>query len=59
MRKGPGGGLAHEGEFIEVIELSVDEVKTFVDSKNVKCPPWTLYGVMWFLTNKLHLLKKN
>jgi len=27
MRKGPGGGLAHEGEFIEVIELSVDEVK--------------------------------
>jgi nudix-type nucleoside diphosphatase (YffH/AdpP family) len=30
MRVGPGGGLAHEGEDIEVLELSIDEAMAMI-----------------------------
>lgn len=53
MRKGAGGGLVCEGEQIEVIEVTVEEVKELLSKSHVQSPPWTLYGMMWFLYQKL------
>lgn len=52
MRTQPGGGVESEGEIIEVVELSVPEVKDYVSSEEVQSPPDLLYGVSWFLANK-------
>lgn len=48
----PGGGAEAEGELIEVVELSVSEVKEYINSAEVQSPPCFLYGVSWFLANK-------
>ncbi|OXU24552.1 hypothetical protein TSAR_008549 [Trichomalopsis sarcophagae] len=48
----PGGGAEHEGELIEIIEMSVDEVKNYSNSEEVSSPPCFLNGVAWFLNNK-------
>lgn len=47
-----GGGAESEGELIEIIEMSVDEVKNYVNSEEVQSPPCFLNGVSWFLANK-------
>lgn len=47
-----GGGAASEGELIEVVELSIPEVKQYISSEEVESPPCLLYGVTWFLANK-------
>nr|XP_033192718.1 uridine diphosphate glucose pyrophosphatase NUDT14-like [Bombus vancouverensis nearcticus] len=52
MHTHPGGGAASEGELIEVVELSIPEVKEYINSKEVQSPPCLLYGVTWFLANK-------
>lgn len=58
MHKGSGGGLAHEGELIEVVEVTVDDAKRVLAEQYLKSPPWTLYGMMWFLNIKLPLIVK-
>ncbi|XP_078034992.1 uridine diphosphate glucose pyrophosphatase NUDT14 [Augochlora pura] len=52
MRTHPGGGAASEGELIEIVEMSIPEVKQYVNSKEVQSPPSFLYAVTWFLLNK-------
>ena len=52
MRVGTGGGLAEEGELIEVVELSVAEVKNMLVEPEVNASAVTLYGLMWFLNHK-------
>ncbi|XP_043255763.1 uridine diphosphate glucose pyrophosphatase NUDT14-like [Colletes gigas] len=52
MHTHPGGGAASEGELIEVVELSIPEVREYIESKEVQSPPCLLYGVTWFLANK-------
>ena len=47
-----GGGVAAEGEMIEVVELSLDEVKEYLKMPNVNSPASTLHGLQWFLLNK-------
>lgn len=47
-----GGGLECEGELIEIVEMSAQEVKDYVNSKEVSSPASFLFGVMWFLMNK-------
>ena len=47
-----GGGVAAEGEMIEVVELSVDEVKDYLKMPNANSPASTLHGLQWFLLNK-------
>lgn len=49
---GAGGGLAEEGELIEVAEVSVPEVKKLMKSSKVNIPTFTMYGLYWFLLNK-------
>jgi hypothetical protein len=51
-RVSSGGGVASEGEMIEVVELSVAEVKTYLQEPDVNSPTFTLYGLQWFLLNK-------
>jgi len=47
-----GGGVAAEGEMIEVVELSLDEVKEYLKHPDVNTNAATLYGLQWFLLNK-------
>ena len=47
-----GGGLAAEGEMIEVVELGLEEVREWIRSPNLNSPTFTLYGLMWFMANK-------
>ena len=44
--------MEEEGEMIEVVYFSLDEVKELVKKKDVNTTPPTLYGIMWFLMNK-------
>jgi UDP-sugar diphosphatase len=48
-----GGGLVEEGEMIEVIEMSVNEVRRLISKEDINSPPFTLYGIQWFLRNKV------
>ncbi|XP_011496306.1 PREDICTED: uridine diphosphate glucose pyrophosphatase-like [Ceratosolen solmsi marchali] len=48
----PGGGLESEGELIEIIEMSVEEVRNYINSEEVQSPASFLNGVSWFLINK-------
>ena len=48
-----GGGLEAEGEFINVREMSIDEVKEYVSTERVNSPTGFLYAVSWFMLNKL------
>ena len=52
-RVSSGGGVAAEGEMIEVVELSLDEVKEYLKRLNINSPTFTLYGLQWFLLNKV------
>jgi hypothetical protein len=57
MRKHSGGGNAHEGEFIEVFELPVKEIKSFVKNGSIEKPPGLLYSLNWFLYEREEELK--
>ena len=46
------GGVAEEGELIEVVEMTVDEVKRLLAEPEVNATPVALYGLMWFLAHK-------
>ncbi|XP_065920370.1 uridine diphosphate glucose pyrophosphatase NUDT14-like [Dysidea avara] len=53
-----GGGSAAEGEMIDVVYISLDEITTFMyDEKKLKTPSVVL-AIMWFLQKKLPSLKK-
>ncbi|XP_011159704.1 uridine diphosphate glucose pyrophosphatase NUDT14 [Solenopsis invicta] len=52
MQIHPGGGDESEGEVIEIVELSVSELKDYIRLKEVQSPASFLYGVSWFLLNK-------
>lgn len=48
MRVGKGGGLASEGEFIEVVEKSVNEARQLLFNENVNREPGLLFALQWF-----------
>lgn len=52
MKVTEGGGLAAEGEMIEVVELSLAELKVLLKQSEVNCPGGLLFGLMWFLQHK-------
>ena len=52
-----GGGLEEEGEMIEVIEMSVDELKVNLEKKELlKTNGRNLVGLYWFLAKKSNCL---
>lgn len=54
MKKSDGGGLANEGEDIEVVEYTIPQIRDIVtQSKVLNSSSSFLFGLMWFLTNKV------
>jgi len=51
-----GGGLENEGEMINVIEMPLDEVRRMIKDESIMRDPCLLFGVMWFLYEKLPTL---
>ena len=49
-----GGGLLEEGEMIRVVEMTVKEVKEYMAKETVNSPVGFLYGVTWYLQNRLN-----
>ncbi|KAG0712896.1 Uridine diphosphate glucose pyrophosphatase [Chionoecetes opilio] len=52
MKVSEGGGLEEEGELIDVVEMSVPEVKDFLSKPEVLAPAGFLYAISWFLLHK-------
>ncbi|XP_004645468.1 uridine diphosphate glucose pyrophosphatase isoform X1 [Octodon degus] len=50
QRDGPGGGLAEEGELIEVVHLPLDGAQAFVDNPDIPKTLSVIFGVSWFLS---------
>ena len=52
-----GGGLEEEGEMIEVIEMSIDELRANLEKKELlKTNGRNLAGLYWFLAKKSNCL---
>uniref|UniRef100_A0A0B6ZZJ1 Uridine diphosphate glucose pyrophosphatase NUDT14 n=1 Tax=Arion vulgaris TaxID=1028688 RepID=A0A0B6ZZJ1_9EUPU len=51
MRVNQGGGLASEGELIQVIEMPVSEVQSLISSEHINREPGLMFAVLWFLSN--------
>ncbi|KAF2357117.1 Nucleoside diphosphate pyrophosphatase [Trinorchestia longiramus] len=54
-KTGRGGGLTSEGEFIEVVEMSIEEVRQYLQQREVRAPSGLLMAMLWFLANKATL----
>lgn len=50
MRVSKGGGV--DDEIIEIVEMTVDEIKKYVTQTNIKSPPSFLFMIHWFLFHK-------
>ncbi|XP_005410914.1 PREDICTED: uridine diphosphate glucose pyrophosphatase isoform X2 [Chinchilla lanigera] len=50
QRGGPGGGLAEEGELIEVVHLPLDGAQAFADNPNIPKTLGVIFGISWFLS---------
>jgi len=49
MKVGEGGGNAHEGEFIEVTEMEVNEsLQTLLHSSTVERSMGLVFALLWF-----------
>lgn len=49
-RGGPGGGLAEEGERIEVIHLKLDDAQAFADNPDIPKTLGVIYAISWFFS---------
>lgn len=45
-----GGGI--DDEIIDVVYLSIPELKSYVQSPDIASPSECLHGIYWFLFNK-------
>ena len=55
---GSGGGLVEEGEMIDVVEMTVEQVKDYLTKETVNSPVGLLYALQWYLSNRLPNIKK-
>ncbi|XP_044085583.1 uridine diphosphate glucose pyrophosphatase NUDT14 isoform X2 [Neovison vison] len=51
QRDGPGGGLAEEGELIEVVHLPLDGARSFADDPAVPKTLGVIFGISWFFSH--------
>jgi len=49
MKVSAGGGLASEGEMIEVVEWSLEDARKYLGRKEVNSPGSFMFGLMWAL----------
>ena len=52
MRVSVGGGVAEEGEMIDVVDIPVSEAMKFAMDDNVNKPVGLMFAVLWFFQNK-------
>lgn len=50
QRGGPGGGLAKEGELIEVVHLPLAGAQAFSDNPDVPKTLGVIFGISWFFS---------
>ncbi|XP_065762863.1 uridine diphosphate glucose pyrophosphatase NUDT14 isoform X1 [Muntiacus reevesi] len=50
QRGGSGGGLAEEGELIEVVHLPLDGARAFADDPDVPKTLGVIFGISWFFS---------
>ena len=48
MRTGEGGGLAHEGEMIDVVEIPVKDSLKFAFDESIEKPMAMICAILWF-----------
>ncbi|GFR68609.1 uridine diphosphate glucose pyrophosphatase [Elysia marginata] len=48
MKTGPGGGLASEGELIDVVEMSIEEGRTMMFDESCNRAHLLIFAVLWF-----------
>ncbi|GBN28443.1 Uridine diphosphate glucose pyrophosphatase [Araneus ventricosus] len=53
MKVSDGGGNSHEGEYIEVIEMDLQEACSLIYDETAPRPPSLLVALMWFFQNKV------
>ncbi|CAH1957025.1 unnamed protein product [Acanthoscelides obtectus] len=51
MKVSSGGGV--DDEIIDVIDMSIDDIKKYISGENIKSPPSFLFGIYWFLYHKV------
>lgn len=51
MKVSSGGGV--DDEIIDVVEMSVEDVKKYLSLDYIKSPPSFMFGMYWFLYNKI------
>lgn len=51
MKVAPGGGV--DDEAIEIVEMTVEDVKEYILKKHILSPGSFLFGIYWFLYNKI------
>lgn len=51
MKVNQGGGV--DDEIIEVIEMSIPEIRKYMAQDHILSPPSFLYNICWFLQNKV------
>jgi len=54
-----GGGNADEGEFIEIYELPVTQIREFVEDESFEKPLGCSYSLKWFLYERDSLAKRS
>ncbi|XP_041351539.1 uridine diphosphate glucose pyrophosphatase NUDT14-like isoform X2 [Gigantopelta aegis] len=52
MRVSSGGGVAEEGEMIDVVEIPVSEGRSLIMNESVVKPIHLMFALMWFYENK-------
>jgi len=52
-RVNAGGGNPSEGERIQVVELTVDQLREYLGRDDILSPPGFLFGLYWFFAHKL------
>ena len=53
MKVGQGGGNAHEGEIIEVVEMKVDQcLQDLLQNETVETSLGLIFALLWFQQHK-------
>nr|XP_042901552.1 uridine diphosphate glucose pyrophosphatase NUDT14 [Parasteatoda tepidariorum] len=53
MKVSEGGGNRHEGEYIEVVELTLPEAKSLIYDESVPRPATMVLALLWFFENQM------
>ncbi len=52
MQVSSGGGNENEGELIEVVEMTTEEISSLLSSPVITSPGGFLFAMQWFLSKK-------